>query len=116
MTEPRHIPVLAAEVLHYLDPQPGQTIVDATVGGGGHTQLLAERVGPTGRILGLDQDPAMLEIAASRLHGLPVTLKHRSFDELADVLREESINAVDGLLADLGFASDQLVDAARGLS
>src|ERR1051325_2903802 len=116
MPEPRHIPVLAAEVLHYLDPRPGQTIVDATVGAGGHTRLLAERVGPTGRIIGLDQDPTMLRIAGERLRGLPGTLQHRSFDEIADVLREEGIVAVDGILADLGFASDQLADRERGLS
>lgn len=116
MIEPRHIPVLTAEVVHYLDPRPGQTIVDATVGAGGHSRLLAERVGPAGRIIGLDQDPEMLRVAEQRLRGLPVVLRHRSFDELPDVLREERIGAVDGVLSDLGFASDQLADPARGLS
>src|SRR5438477_338497 len=105
MTEPRHIPVLTDQVLHYLDPQPGQTIVDATVGAGGHARLLAERIGPAGRVIGLDQDPTMLQIAAEMLRGLPVILKHRSFDELAGVLSEEKLPAVDGVLADLGFAS-----------
>ena len=116
MTEPRHVPVLSAEVLHYLDPQPGQKIVDATVGAGGHARLLAERVGPAGRVIGLDQDPAMLRLVQERLRGLSVALKHRNFDELADVLREEGLSTVDAVLADLGFASDQLADPQRGLS
>ncbi len=114
--EPCHVAVLPAEVLHYLDPQPGQTIVDATVGAGGHTRLLAERVGPAGQVIGLDQDPAMLSAAQRRLQGLPVVLRHRNFEDLPDVLRELDISAVDAVLADLGFCSDQLADPARGLS
>jgi 16S rRNA (cytosine1402-N4)-methyltransferase len=112
----RHVPVLTAEVLHYLDPQPGQTVVDATVGGGGHARLLAERVGPGGRLIGLDQDPVMLVYAERRLQGLPIILKHRNFEDLPEVLRELNVPAVDAVLADLGFASDQLADPARGLS
>jgi 16S rRNA (cytosine1402-N4)-methyltransferase len=111
-----HVPVLPAEVLHWLDPQPGQVFVDCTVGAGGHTRLLAERVGPAGRVIGLDQDAAMLELARPRLAGLPVTLVHAGFEQLADVLREQGVTAADGVLADLGVCSDQLDDAARGLS
>src|SRR5689334_11040570 len=58
--EPRHVPVLPAEVLDVLAVQPGQMVVDATVGAGGHARLLAERLGPDGRLIALDQDPAML--------------------------------------------------------
>jgi 16S rRNA (cytosine1402-N4)-methyltransferase len=111
-----HVPVLPAEVLHWLDPQPGQVLVDCTVGAGGHTRLLAERVGPAGRVIGLDQDAAMLELARPGLAGLPVTLVHAGFEQLADVLREQGVTAADGVLADLGVCSDQLDDAARGLS
>jgi 16S rRNA (cytosine1402-N4)-methyltransferase len=116
MSSPRHVPVLPAEVLQLLDPQPGQIIVDATVGAGGHARLLAERIAPTGRLIGLDRDPAMLELAARRLHGLPVTLVQRNFDELRTVLDEQGIAAMDAVLADLGFCSDQMEDPARGLS
>src|SRR5689334_4242246 len=104
----RHVPVMPAEVLELLAPAPGQILVDATVGGGGHTRLLAERVAPTGRIIGLDQDAAMLAQARPRLEGLPVTLLHENFDRLPQVLRERGITQVDGVLADLGFSSDQL--------
>jgi 16S rRNA (cytosine1402-N4)-methyltransferase len=112
----RHVPVLPAEVLHWLDPQPEQVVVDCTVGGGGHARLIAERVAPGGRVIGLDQDPAMLDLARPRLAGLPVTLVHAAFDQLADVLRDQGIPAADAVLADLGISSDQLDDAARGLS
>ncbi|MBA4063942.1 MAG: 16S rRNA (cytosine(1402)-N(4))-methyltransferase RsmH [Isosphaera sp.] len=114
--EPRHAAVLPAEVLDLLDPRPGQTWVDCTVGAGGHTRLVAERLGETGRLVGLDQDPTMLDLARPRLAGLPVTLVRANFDQLPGVLANLGVGTVDGVLADLGFASDQLQDAARGLS
>src|SRR6516164_3898954 len=113
---PRHVSVLPAEVLKYLAPAPGQTLVDATVGGGGHSRLLAERLGPAGRVIGLEQDPAMLDLARPRLEGLPVTLVRSNFGRLPEVLDELGVGAVDGVLADLGVSSDQLDVPERGLS
>lgn len=113
---PRHVSVLSAEVLALLSPQPGQVFVDATVGAGGHACLIAERLGATGRLIGLDQDAAMLALARPRLEGLPVTLLQRNFAFLPEVLRELQLEAVDGVLADLGFASDQMEAVERGLS
>lgn len=110
---PRHVPVLPAEVLHWLDPQPGQTVVDCTAGAGGHSRLIAER-GAT--VLALDQDAGMIELARSRTAGLPVTFVHAAFDAIREVLRDRGIGAVDGVLADLGICSDQLDDAGRGFS
>jgi 16S rRNA (cytosine1402-N4)-methyltransferase len=107
---------MPAEVLHYLTPAPAETMVDATVGAGGHARLVAERLGPKGRLVGLDQDPAMLELARPRLPGLPVTLVHANFDQLREVLNELSIPSVDGVLADLGVASDQIETPERGFS
>lgn len=119
-SEVRHVPVLPAEVLEYLAPAAGQMVVDATLGGGGHAMLLSERLGPTGRLIGLDQDADMLARARARLEGrpggCPVTLRHANFDQLRGVLDELEIGAVDGVLADLGVCSDQLDDPARGLS
>ncbi|TPW07388.1 MAG: 16S rRNA (cytosine1402-N4)-methyltransferase, partial [bacterium] len=106
--QPRHVPVLPAEVLHYLSPAPGQLVVDATVGVGGHSLLIASHLGPEGRLLALDQDPAMLEIARARLHGLPITFVPSNFDQLRQVLDEQGIDRVDAVLADLGVCSDQL--------
>ena len=113
---PLHISVMPDEILRLVDPQPGQTIVDATVGAGGHTRLLAEKVVPAGQVIGLDQDPAMLALAGPRLAGLPVTLVNRSFEDLPAVLQELQAGAADAVLADLGFCSDQLANPERGLS
>ena len=113
---PAHVSVLPAETLALLDPREGQTWVDCTVGGGGHTRMLAERVGPTGRVIGLDQDPTMLEMARARLEGSPVELVHANFDQLGEVLAARGIKQVDGVFADLGFSSDQLGEKSRGLS
>jgi 16S rRNA (cytosine1402-N4)-methyltransferase len=112
----RHVPVLPAEVLASLAPEPGQIIVDATVGGGGHARIIAEHLGPSGRLIGLDQDPAMLDLARAGLANMPVTLMQSNFDQMRDVLDHQGISAVDGVLADLGVCSDQLDDAERGFS
>src|SRR4051794_18025786 len=93
---PHHVAVLPAEVLDALAPAPGQTFVDATVGAGGHARLLAERLSPGGRLIGLDRDAAMLDLARPRLAGLPVTLVQANFERLRDVLDELGIPAVDG--------------------
>jgi len=113
---PLHISVMPAEVLTFLDPQSGQTIVDATLGAGGHARLILERLGAIGGLIGLDQDPAMLELARGRLSGYPATLVHRNFEDLSIVLQQLQAGPVDGIVADLGFCSDQLADPARGLS
>jgi 16S rRNA (cytosine1402-N4)-methyltransferase len=111
-----HQSVLLDEVLAWLDPQPGQVVVDGTVGGGGHARALAERSGPSGRLIGLDRDPAALEAAALRLRGLPVTLVRANYCDLPEVLGQLDVPAVDGVLLDLGLSSDQLADTSRGFS
>jgi 16S rRNA (cytosine1402-N4)-methyltransferase len=111
-----HIPVMLDEVLEWLEPRAGKVLVDGTLGGGGHTRALAERVGPDGFVLALDRDPAAIERASERLRGLPVQLANRSFHELPELLAEIGRQRVDGVLLDLGLSSDQLADAARGFS
>jgi 16S rRNA (cytosine1402-N4)-methyltransferase len=113
---PRHVSVLAAEVLEALNPQPGQVVVDCTLGVGGHARQLAERVQPGGRLIGLDRDEAMLTLARRGLEGLPATVAHTGFGRLRQTLDELGIDKVDAVLADLGVCSDQLDDAERGLS
>jgi 16S rRNA (cytosine1402-N4)-methyltransferase len=113
---PRHVPVMPAEVLHYLAPAAGQVVVDATVGAGGHARLVAERLVPGGLLVGLDCDADMLALARPRLQGLPVVLRQARFDALREVLDELKIEAVDAVLADLGVCSDQLDQAERGFS
>lgn len=116
VAQPQHRPVLPAEVMQALDPQPGQIFVDATVGAGGHSRLIVDRLGAAGRLIGIEQDPAMIDVAAGRLQGLPVTLVHANFADLREVLDQLGVDRVHGILADLGFCSDQMEDAGRGLS
>jgi len=111
-----HVPVLLAEVMAGLDPQPGAILVDGTLGGGGHTRALAERVGTTGLVIAFDRDPGALDAAAVSLAGLPVRTVHGNFCDLPEVLAEMKIASVDGVLLDLGLSSDQLADSRRGFS
>jgi 16S rRNA (cytosine1402-N4)-methyltransferase len=110
------VSVLPAEVLAALQPVAGQVLVDATLGAGGHARLLAERLTPSGRLVALDRDPAMIEQARPRLEGLPATLVHAGFDDLRAVLDDLGLTTVDGVLADLGVCSDQLDCPERGFS
>jgi 16S rRNA (cytosine1402-N4)-methyltransferase len=114
--EPRHVSVLTEQVLAFLNPLPGQIIVDATIGAGGHARALVERILPGGRLIGLDRDAAMLALAASRLKALSIALREANFDRLPEILAELDIRAADGVLADLGVCSDQIDDPARGFS
>jgi 16S rRNA (cytosine1402-N4)-methyltransferase len=112
----RHLPVLANEIVALMAPREGEIWVDCTVGGAGHSRLIAERLGTTGRLIGLDRDQAMLDLARPVLAELPVTLVQASFDQLDAVLAGLKIDAVDGVLADLGVSSDQLDDPTRGMT
>lgn len=112
----QHVPVMAQEVLDLLRPAPGQTFVDGTLGGGGHTRLLAQRIPPNGLVLALDRDPIAVERADTELRELPVRALHANFSDLPEVLEQLEIAAVDGILLDLGLSSDQLADADRGFS
>ncbi len=113
---PLHVPVMLDEVLHWLDPQPGQTFVDGTLGGGGHTEALARRVGPTGLVLAFDRDPRARAAAERRLAGLPIKLIEANYCELAEVIAQLDISPVQGIVLDLGLSSDQLADSTRGFS
>jgi 16S rRNA (cytosine1402-N4)-methyltransferase len=107
---------LLEEVIDWLAPQPGQAFVDGTLGGGGHTRALVERVGGSGLVVALDRDPAAIDRAAKDLAGLPIKLAQHNFCELPEVLQEIELTGVDGILLDLGLSSDQLADRERGFS
>jgi len=115
---PYHVPVLLDEVLTYLNPQPGQVFVDATVGGGGHAQAIAPLVVPGGQVVGIDRDPDALAQAERVLarFGLAVILAQARFDELGQVLDDLGIAQMNGILFDFGVSSYQLDTPARGFS
>jgi 16S rRNA (cytosine1402-N4)-methyltransferase len=118
-----HVPVLLKEAIDFLVIRRGGTYIDATVGLGGHSLEIARRLGAPGHLIGLDKDPAALEIARKRLASPGVstanadwpeiTLLHRSFSGLA---RDQRPSTIDGLLADLGVSSLQFSAPARGFS
>jgi 16S rRNA (cytosine1402-N4)-methyltransferase len=112
---PTHQPVMVAEVLEYLAPSRGGVFVDCTIGLGGHARALLD-AGAT-RVLGMDRDPAALDIARRTLAGYRdrFELVHSDYRELPAVLADRGIDGVTGLLADLGVSSMQL-DAPRGFS
>lgn len=109
-----HKPVLLREVIRYLALEPGQIVVDGTVGAGGHSRTILEQIGPLGTLIGLDRDPMMLGLASSVVQGPHRFLRHASYNQLPDVLEELGIQQVDRILLDLGLSSDQLADGERG--
>lgn len=111
-----HIPVMLDEVLEWLAPAPGKLLVDGTLGGGGHTLALAERVQPDGRLLAMDLDPEAVERCEALVEDLPVDLAIGSYVKIPELLNAYSLRAVDGILLDVGLSSDQLADPDRGFS
>jgi 16S rRNA (cytosine1402-N4)-methyltransferase len=112
-----HIPVLADEVMSMLAPAPGSLQIDATLGGGGHTERILEATDPDGRLLGLDADGAAIARVTGRLHprfGDRLVLRQANFRDLASVARDAGFDAVHGTLFDLGLSSYQLADTERG--
>ena len=113
-----HIPVLADTLIEQISIPPDGVMVDATIGHGGHAYLFGRTMSEDGLIVGLDIDPASLEVARERLRGLAckTALLHANFSEMADQLRQLDIESADFILADLGLCSAQLSDPERGLS
>ena len=112
-----HLPVLAEEVLAMLAPRSGSLQIDATLGGGGHTERILEAAKPDGRLLGLDADPAAIDRVDRRLRprfGERLVLRQANFRDLATVAPDAGFDAVDGCLFDLGLSSFQLADTDRG--
>lgn len=133
-----HIPVLLNEVIQYLDPRPGQNFVDATLGGGGYSKAIAERILPEGRLLALDLDTDAIEnfqflrqrrifttisnfTKPSPLIPLPVgegrvRVVHGNFRDIDKIIKCHDFPAPDGIVADIGLSSHQLDNSDRGMS
>src|SRR2546428_7786052 len=112
-----HTPVMLEEVLEWLRIKPDGIYVDATLGAGGHSQAIAERIS-SGRLISLDRDAQALQIARERLKtfGSKVNYVLTPFSRIAEVVHELGIPKVDGVLADLGVSSMQLDRPERGFS
>ena len=122
----KHIPVLLGEAVEGLRVKPGDTVVDATLGGGSHTLVLLARVSPDGRVVSFDMDAQAIDRFLGRIESDPVAkrayrdgrliLVHANFSHLEEELDRIGIVSAQGILADLGFSSDQIESAERGLS
>lgn len=112
-----HQPVLLQEVIQYLKPEPGDLIIDATIGGGGHTQQLLER---GARILGIDRDQEAIDYVKksleSRVKSQDLVLAKGNFSQIAEIAKRQGFFKVKGVLFDLGLSSHQIEKGQRGFS
>ncbi|MBI2639266.1 MAG: 16S rRNA (cytosine(1402)-N(4))-methyltransferase RsmH [Candidatus Sungbacteria bacterium] len=114
-----HRPVLLNEVLEIFDPQPGQSYIDATVNGGGHALAILERVGPKGKLLGIDRDCKLittLETKSRESEIKNITLVCDNYANIGNLARSYNMAPVDGILFDLGVSSHHFEDSERGFS
>tara|TARA_B100000745_G_scaffold190207_1_gene124970 strand:- start:3506 stop:4456 length:951 start_codon:yes stop_codon:yes gene_type:complete len=114
----RHVPVLLQEVLEVLNIQENDTVVDGTLGGGGHAVRFAQKLGPGGHLVGFDVDSAAVARAREHLRGTQaqVSLIHDNFRNISAKLSEYRIDGIDKAFFDLGWSSDQLEVSGRGFS
>lgn len=110
-----HIPVLFKETIEGLNIKPDGIYVDGTAGGAGHSFAIASKL-KNGRLIAIDQDPDAVKVASERLSGLPATVVRSNYREMKNVLDTLGIDAVDGVLLDIGVSSFQLDNTERGFS
>jgi 16S rRNA (cytosine1402-N4)-methyltransferase len=113
-----HRSVMLDEVIAALAPAPDGIYADVTLGGAGHGSAILEQSAPSGRLIGLDRDSRAVAAASARLarFGERAQIRHAAFSQLGEVLSELGVDALDGLVADLGVSSVQLDEAERGFS
>ena len=113
-----HLPVLFQEVLEYLAPKPGGVYVDGTLGLGGHSLGILQRSVPDGRVIAFEWDQAAMEISQQRLkdYSSRLTILRQNFAEIGPGLKGLGVDAVDGLIVDIGMSSLQLDAGCRGFS
>lgn len=113
-----HLPVMLDEVVSSLDLKPGSTVLDATIGGGGHAIEILKRIQPGGKLIGLDADASAVTRTRDALkeYGESCSLVHINFRDLDKALEDEGIQRLDACLLDVGVSSFQINDGARGFS
>jgi len=116
--EKLHIPAMLHEVIDYLRLLPGQLIVDATLGTGGHSVEILKRIIPNGKLIGIDRDEDSLNVCRARLSDFNNSLElvHANFVDLDQVLGKLGVDKIDGIVFDLGISTFQLKNAQRGFS
>lgn len=116
--KPQHIPVMAREVVDYLITGNGGIYIDCTVGMGGHAARILEATSPNGYLIGIDIDPQAIAVAKEslKLYGGRFSMIHGNFAHLDQILMQQGVSEVDGVLIDLGASSLQLDTPERGFS
>ncbi|MEI6831484.1 MAG: 16S rRNA (cytosine(1402)-N(4))-methyltransferase RsmH [Candidatus Omnitrophota bacterium] len=118
LEEKFHIPAMSREVIDYLKLKPGQVIVDATIGTGGHSLEILKSISPGGKLIGIDRDEDSLNVCRQRLSDFNSSLElvHANFVDLDQVLAKLGVDKIDGIIFDLGISTFQLKNAQRGFS
>jgi 16S rRNA (cytosine1402-N4)-methyltransferase len=111
-----HLPALVKEAIKVLNPIPGGTYVDATIGPGGHSEEILTLIGTGGKLIGIDRDNEALRTAQERLSDKRVILRKGSFSDMEKLLKKDGITEVDGILFDLGISMIQMKNIERGFS
>lgn len=112
-----HIPVLLDEAISLLNPQSNQNFVDATLGGGGYTRALLEKIGPNGKVLAIDLDQTAIDLATSyQLKTKSLIPVHGNFADIDQIVTNHKFNNISGIVADIGLSSYQLDASGRGIS
>jgi 16S rRNA (cytosine1402-N4)-methyltransferase len=115
-----HKPIMLEECIEFLKIRHDGVYLDGTLGGGGHSSEIVKSLGPNGVLIGIDQDKNAIEAAKKRLLSIDskanIFIKHTNFENIREVLEEQKIDSVDGVLLDLGVSSHQLDEGERGFS
>lgn len=115
-----HISVLLKEIIYFLNPRPNQNFIDCTLGSGGHSKAILEKIAPNGRLLAIDFDSSAIDnfqqYVVGRGLGERVTLTNDNFADLETIASKNNFSSVNGILLDLGFSSDELENSRRGFS
>ena len=119
-----HVPVLLNEVLHYLDPKPGEFIIDGTVNGGGHTTSILKIMMPQGKYLAVDLDGDLIKKTRSEIEAkfqipsskFKIFWQCNNYADIPEIIEAEKLSKADGILLDLGFSSEQIESSGRGFS
>jgi len=113
-----HIPVLTTEILELFNLKSGDTVIDCTLGAGGHTKAILDKTEPEGIVLAIERDPETLKNTKAHLnsYGKRVIFVRDTFSNLTKIVKTQSFRKVQAIIFDLGFSSDQIADSQRGFS
>jgi 16S rRNA (cytosine1402-N4)-methyltransferase len=114
----RHIPVLLSEVIESLQLKPGYNVIDCTLGDGGHSEAILEKIGPNGKLLGIDADPESVLRAKQYLYrfGERANFARDNFENIKQITADNNFHPVNGILLDLGWSTPQFKERGRGFS